>query len=109
MFKDVWRAWHGESAVDFDEHMILPPGLQTRVTLNLPTNIVDLGGFDSSIMSFFRGWILMSIGIFPESLSQAMLVGVMLVGRSGVAILRQDLPAAHRGQDLAGENNGRRC
>ena len=44
-------------------------------TPNLPTNIVDFGGFDSSIMLFVRGGILMSIVNFPESLSQAMLVG----------------------------------
>ena len=31
-----------------------------------------------------RGGIPMSIGAFPESLSQAMLVGVMLVGGLGV-------------------------
>ena len=53
-------------------------------TPNLPANIVDFGGFDSSIMLFLRGGILMSIGDFPESLSQAMLVGTMLVGRLGV-------------------------
>ena len=53
-------------------------------TPNLPTNIVDFGGFDSSIMLFLRGGILMSIGNFPESLTQAILVGVMLIGRLGV-------------------------
>ena len=55
-------------------------------TPNLPTNIVDFGGFDSSIMLFLRGGILMSIGNFPESLSRAMLVGIMLVGRLGVTL-----------------------
>ena len=55
-------------------------------TANLPTNIVDFGGFDSSIMLCLRGGILMSMGNFPESLSQAML-GVMLAGRLGVVIL----------------------
>ena len=44
------------------------------------TNIVDIRGFDSNIISFLRGGILMSKGNFPESLSPAMLVGVMLVG-----------------------------
>ena len=44
-------------------------------THNIPTNLVDFGGFDSSIMLCLRGGILMSIGNFPESLSQAMLVG----------------------------------
>ena len=44
-------------------------------TPNLPTNIVDIRGFDSSMMLNLRGGILMSVGDFPESLSQAMLVG----------------------------------
>ena len=51
---------------------------------NLPTNIVDFGGFASSIMLCLRGGILMSIGDFPEDSSQAMLVGIMSVGRLGV-------------------------
>ena len=53
-------------------------------TPNLPTNMVDFGGFHSSIMLCLRGGILMSIGNSPESLSQAMLVGAMFVGRLGV-------------------------
>ena len=44
-------------------------------TPSLPTNIVDLRGFDSSIILILRGGILMSIVHFPKSLSQAMLVG----------------------------------
>ena len=51
---------------------------------NLPTNIVDFRGFDSSIILILRGGILMSIGDSPESLSQAILVLVMLVGGLGV-------------------------
>ena len=58
------------------------------VTANLPTNIVNFGGFDSSIILILRVGILMSIGNFPESLSQAILMGVMLVGRLGVAPLK---------------------
>ena len=50
-------------------------------TPNLPTNIVDFKGFDSSIILILRGGILMCIGDFPESLSQAVSVGTMLVGR----------------------------
>ena len=46
---------------------------------------MGFGGFDSSIILIQRGGILMSLGDFPESLSQAMLVGVMLLGRLGVA------------------------
>ena len=53
-------------------------------TANLPTNIMDFGGFDSSIILMLRGGLLMSIGNFLESLSQAILVGIMLVGRLGV-------------------------
>ena len=58
---------------------------------NLPTNIVGFRGFDSSIILFVRGGILMSIGDFPESLSQAMLAGLMLVGRLGVVRCRKAL------------------
>ena len=53
-------------------------------TPNLPTNIVDVRGFDSSTILILRGGILMSIGDFPEILSQTILVGIMLVGRFGV-------------------------
>ena len=53
-------------------------------TANLRTNIMDLGGFESSKILILRGAILMSVGDFPESLSQAILVGIMLVGRLGV-------------------------
>ena len=45
---------------------------------------MDFGGFDSSIMLYLRGGILVSIRNFPESSSQAMLVGVILVGKLGV-------------------------
>ena len=49
-------------------------------TANLPANIVDFRGFDSSVIIIIGGEHLISTGDFPESLSQAMLVGVMLVG-----------------------------
>ena len=55
-----------------------------RSTPNLSTNIVDFRGLDSSTILILRDGILMSMGDCPESLSQAMLVGVMLVGRLGV-------------------------
>ena len=45
---------------------------------------MDFRGFDSSIILIQRGGILMSIGDLPECLSQAILVGIMLVGRLGV-------------------------
>ena len=56
-------------------------------TANPPTNIVDFRGFDSSIILIWRGGILVSIGDFPEGLSQAVLVGSNVsreIGRTGV-------------------------
>ena len=41
--------------------------------------IVDLRGFDSSIIFKLTGGIPRAIGNLPENLSQAMLVGIMLV------------------------------
>ena len=49
---------------------------------------MDFRDCDSSIILILRGGILMSIGNFPESLSQAVLVGIMLVGRLGVIARR---------------------
>ena len=51
---------------------------------NLHANIMGFGGFDSSIILILRGGVLMCIGDFLESLNQAILVGIMLVGRLGV-------------------------
>ena len=59
-------------------HVITYIGVHS-ITANLPTNIVDFKGLDSSIVLIQRGGILMSIGDFPESLSRAMLVGIILV------------------------------
>ena len=53
-------------------------------TANLHTKILDFGGLDSSRILNSRGGILVSIGNFPESLSQAVLVRIILVGRLGV-------------------------
>ena len=62
------------------------PTKRTLPTPNLPTDIVDFRGFDSSIILILGGGIPRPVGNIPESLSQAMLVGVMLVvGRLGVA------------------------
>ena len=49
-----------------------------------PTKSLDFRGFDSSRLLILRGEIPRPIGDLPESLSQAMLVGTMLVGRLGV-------------------------
>ena len=46
-------------------------------TANLRTNIMDFRGFDSSIILIVTGGIPRPIGNFPESLSQAILVGIM--------------------------------
>ena len=56
-------------------------------TPSLPTNIVGFRGFDSSITLCLTGDISRLVGDFPESLSQAMWLGVMLVGRLGVLAL----------------------
>ena len=57
-------------------------------TPNLPTNIVGFRGFDSSVVLILRGGIPRPTGNFPESLSQAMLVGCNVsreIGRTGHA------------------------
>ena len=64
---------------------------RVSATPNLPTNIVDFRGFDSSRILNLRGEIPRPIGDSPESLSQAMSVGVMLVGRLGVPSRLQPL------------------
>ena len=43
--------------------------------------ILDFSGFDTNVILILRGGILMSIGYFPESLSQEILAGIILVGR----------------------------
>ena len=60
-------------------------------TATLRTNIMDFRGFDSSIIFILRGGIPRPIGDSPESLSQAILVGVMLVGRLGVILKERTL------------------
>ena len=53
-------------------------------TANLRTTIMDFRGFDSSRILILRGGIPMPIGNFPESLSQAILVGIVIAGSLGV-------------------------
>ena len=50
------------------------------------TKILEFGGLATRARSQLRGGILMSTGNFPETLSQRILVGIILVGRSGVAL-----------------------
>ena len=52
-------------------------------TANLRTNIMDVRGFDSTMILMLRGAILMSIGNFPEVLSQAMLVECNVIREIG--------------------------
>ena len=49
-------------------------------TANFCTRITDFRGFASSIILNFRGGSLMSVGRFPESLTQAILAGMILLG-----------------------------
>ena len=51
---------------------------------NLRTQILDFRGLDSYIILNLRVGIIMSTGSFPESLSQAILAWICLVGRLGV-------------------------
>ena len=60
-----------------------PPLRRPRWTTAAGT-CTNFRGIDSSIILIVRGGILMSIGSFPESLSQAILAGRFLVGRLGV-------------------------
>ena len=56
-----------------------------RRTVNLRTKILDFRGFGSSRILILRAGILMSMGNFPESLSQEIFVWIILVVRLGVA------------------------
>ena len=62
----------------------LAPAPSPAPTANLRIKILDFRGFDSGRILILRGGILMSIMIFPEITSQAILVGTILVGRLGV-------------------------
>ena len=54
---------------------------------NLGTKILDLRGFDSNIFLILRVGTFMPTGNFLDLLSQTILVGIILVGRLGVAPL----------------------
>ena len=80
-------------------------------TANPPTNIVDFRGFDSSIILNLRIGILRPKGNFLESLTRAMLEGIMLEGRLGVAAACQQTflhVHMHRdsGKDKGGPSKG---
>ena len=59
-------------------------------TANLRTTVLDFRGLDSSRILILRGGILMSIGNILESLSQAIVVGIILVGRLGVLVFQRE-------------------
>ena len=66
---------------------------QVGCTANLCTKILDFRGFDLSRILISRGGIPRPIRKLPESLSQAILAGMILVGRLGVAgHCRQSVP-----------------
>ena len=52
-------------------------------TANLRTKILDFGGFDSGIILIVKGWNSQAPKEFPGSLTQAILVGKMPIGRLG--------------------------
>ena len=79
-----WKIRLGDTGFEAAKGSIRRRRLGGWSTANLPTNIMEFRGFDSSITLILRSGILMSIGNFPESLSQAILAGIMLVGRLGV-------------------------
>ena len=54
------------------------------LTANLHTEILDFRGFDSNRIIILRRGILMTIGNFPESLSQRILAGLILEWRLDV-------------------------
>ena len=81
-------------------------------TPNLPANIVDVRGFDTRRILPSRAGILMSIGNLPESLSQAMLAGIMSVGGLGVATVggfhsSEPEQGARRGTPVASQRGSR--
>ena len=58
-----------------------------RCAANLRTKILDFRGLDSSIILILRGGIPRPMGDFLESWSQAILAGIILVGRLSVSRL----------------------
>ena len=73
-------------------HHPKPDPCRAVLTDNLRTQIMDFRGFDSSIILILRGGILMSIGNFPESLSQAILAGQILSREADHTLRRPSLP-----------------
>ena len=66
---------------------------------NLCAKTLDFRGLDSNRILCFRDWILRPIGNFTESLSQGILVGIIVVGRYGIR--PTSLPGSSSLQSLA--------
>ena len=67
-----------------------------------PVRLLDLRGFNPNIILTARGGILMSTGIFPEALSQQILVGIISAGRLGVMRLGRCFESFRQSQDKQG-------
>ena len=71
-----------------------PQALSSSPTAGLRTKVLDFGGFDSNRILISRDGIPRPIRNFPDFMSQAILVGVVLVGRLGVLGGREAPPVA---------------
>ena len=87
--------------------MKTPGAVRTLHTANLRTKILDFRGFDSSMILILRGGIHRPIGNSPESLSQAILAGIILLGRLGVDTSRPHPYPENGEQDQQGVGHGR--
>ena len=67
--------------------LLLLDGKGAATAANLRTRTLDFRGFDSGRILILRGGIPRPVGNFPERLSQAILVGMILVGRLGAVLL----------------------
>ena len=65
-------------------------------------------GFDSSRILIVRGGMFMSLGSFPESLNQGILVGIILAGRLGVGKWRRG-GRKREGGPTSSTENVRKC
>ena len=71
--------------------------VRARDMANLRTKILDFRGLDSNIILVLRGGFPMSTGSFPESLSQRILAGIILVGRLDVCAYSRSFRACAPG------------
>ena len=77
------------SMLIFTQVLLVPSGCLSVCLLE----ILDFGVSDSSRVLILRGGILTSVGNFPESLSQAILVGRISVVRLGLSVRLLEIPA----------------